>query len=235
VTAGSACPTGVSWLRGQGVLAEERGQSIEDHLQACPACQQLHGEIDQLRRSLGRLPATEPAPGWQRSVFARIAEAHQPRGLRRVMRLLPVIAPLMAAAALALVFFARGSGAPAGLSMRFEKGEAAVRSRSEVAAGDAVVVEASGVHTAVAEVRVYRDDAGLVFRCAGDVPAAGCARDGAHMRARLVLPAVGRYRVLLVSAPAALPALSGSFDADVGVMAGVPGASFQQADAFDVW
>jgi hypothetical protein len=123
--------------------------------------------------------------------------------------------------------------------MRFQQGAAAVRGRGEVAAGDQMILSADRVHAQIAELRVYRDDAGLVFRCSGrsEEPGAtaSCTRDGTHLAARFVLPAVGRYRVLIVSAHAALPALPGSFDGDVGVLAATAGVSYQLGDTVEVW
>jgi hypothetical protein len=151
------CPPADSWLRRAGVLVEERGESIAAHLAVCPACLHLHGELQELRASLGRLGAgaQEPASGWQRAVFARIEKKRKPGWLRYAATL----GPLAAAAGIALVLLTRGPAPPTGdevpvLGMRFQQGAAAVRGRGEVAAGDHMILRADGVRAAIAEVRV---------------------------------------------------------------------------------
>jgi hypothetical protein len=237
VTITAPCSPGVSWLRREGLLTEERGPrgddgaQLEAHLQACPACQKLHGEIDRLRTSLARAtePVSEPAAGWQRAVFARIEKQKKPRGLRWVATL----APVLAAAAIVLLVWGRTTPEDDGpIGLRFEKGPTAMRSRGEVAAGDRVVITA-GVRAPVAELRLYRDDV-LLARCDG-AGGTNCRRSGATLEAGVVLPAVGRYRVLLVEAPAALPGLTGNFDQDIGILAGISGVTFKQCDGFEVW
>jgi hypothetical protein len=222
VTAAERAPC--AWLLGEGLLAEERGEPISAHLERCPACRQLHGEIAALRATLGTVPQPGPPDGWQRAVWSRVDRRRRPR-----LMLAWLAVPLAAAAALLLLVRPRPEAALA-LAVHFEHDAERARTRGDLAVGDRLVVEATGL-SGGAELRVYRDDAGLVFRCDGP-PA--CQRRGQRLAGAFQIPAIGRYRVVLLTGRSPLTAPRGSLDEDLAAAEGA-GAELKQAAPVEVW
>jgi hypothetical protein len=248
----AAQPAPCTWLREQGLLAEEQAPAdptiaaaLAQHLAGCPACARLHAEIGQLRGSLGRLTAPPPPDGWQRAVWRRI-DAKQKTNLRvRWQKWAVGIAAPLAAAALILIVVQALRVRPAAvavapseaivLAYTFEPDPNRPRTRGgDVAVGDAVNFHAAaaGELPLATELRVYRDDAGIVLRCSTEPP---CERRGKHLSARLVLSAIGRYRGMIVTAPGPLPAPSGFLDDDLAALAQTPGAVWRWANTIDIW
>jgi hypothetical protein len=213
------------WLDRRGLLEEERGHPIGAHLNGCTACRERHAEIERLRADLRAGPADEarPRPSWEQAVWRTID------GRRRRPRLWWLAIPIAAAAALVL-YIGLHAGEPSQLALlvRPEKGPAAARIRGPVGVGDVLVVEATGVRDA-GELRLYRDDAGLVARCATASP---CLRRADRLSARFPIPSIGRYRILLVTGPA--PAPGGSLDEDLAALtrAGLP---VRLAAPIEIW
>jgi hypothetical protein len=213
------------WLERRGLLEEERGQSIAAHLEGCPACRERHADIERLRAALRAGPSAEVGPRlhWEQRVWRRL-EAPRPRP-----SLWWLAIPAAAAAVIALFVGLRGGEPPQlALLVHPEKGPDPVRIRGPVGVGDLLVVEATGVRGA-AELRLYRDDAGLVARCSSSPP---CTRRGSHLSARFPIPAVGRYRALVITGPA--PAPSGSLDQDLAALtrAAIP---VERAPPVEIW
>jgi hypothetical protein len=212
------------WLKREGLLAEERGESISAHLDGCPDCQQYHAQINELRADLGKIVVPGPPERWQQLVWQRIDRSASAARRRLVLWFaLPV-----AAAAALLIFVMRPREEPAGplLAVTFEHDPQRPRTRGDVAVGDAVRVSATVREPA--ELRVYREGA-LAFRCAGP-PA--CERRGDQLSLRWTIPAVGRYRVILAAASAPAPKSSLDEDAAAATAAGV---LWRESDLIEIW
>jgi hypothetical protein len=251
-----------TWLRQQGLLVEEMSQGsaavtsavqtdvsgeIAAHLATCADCTRLHAEIGQLRGHLGHMTTPPPPPGWQRAVWAQIAAKKQ-GGLRAGwQKLLPVLAIPVAAAALTAIIVAavRPHANPVAsqiippesmlLASAFEPSADRPRTRGgEVAVGDTVVFHATALVPlpANSELRVYRDDAGIVLRCGNQPP---CELRGSNLSARFVIPAIGRYRAMIVASASALPAPTGFLDDDLAALAQIAGATWRWGDTIDIW
>ena len=250
-----------SWLRQQGLLVEEMSQGsasvqpavqtdiaaeVAAHLTTCPACARLHAEIGHLRGHLGHMTTPPPPPGWQRAVWAQIAAKKQD-GLRaRWHKLLPILAIPVAAAALTAIIVAavRPHANPVAsqiiapesmlLAFAFEPSADRPRTRGEVAVGDTFVFHATALQPlpANSELRVYRDDAGIVLRCSSQAP---CELRGSNLRARFVIPAIGRYRAMIVASAKGLPAPTGFLDDDLAALAQTAGATWRWGDTIDIW
>jgi hypothetical protein len=185
----------------EGALALERGEPLDPHYATCPDCAAALAAYRAIAADVGALAAgAAPAPDWQARVHAGIARA-QPR--RRLAWLWAL--PVAAAAALAIALLRPGP--PPSLTVDVVAGGGQARAETPKA-GDRLAIRA--VVGGPAELRVYRDDAEMVLRCADAAP---CARDGRTLSADWALPGPGRYRALLIVGPA--PAPAGGLDADV--------------------
>jgi hypothetical protein len=216
-----------SWFEQKGVLAEERGESIDEHLAGCPRCRQRQAEIAELRDDLARIAAPAPRAGWERAVWQRI-DGPRERSGRRLWLWLAV--PMAAAAVLLLLFRWPTSMDEPRLAVHFEHDPLRPRTRGDVAVGDTLVMEAAGI-AAAAELRVYGPTARAVFRCSGPP---GCERTGDRLRARWTVPSIGQYRVIVVASRGQLPAPVGSLDDDLSA-ATASGAVWQQSERLEVW
>jgi hypothetical protein len=248
----AAKTTACTWLRDHGLLAQERGAGgvvsaqpspeVAAHLATCHACTQLYAEIGKLRAQIADLPAPGPPSGWQRAVWARIEAKKEAKTRSRFITWIFAIGAPLAAAAAILIVVRSGRGPqpvtePAGalvLAYHFESDPQRARTRGNVAVGDAIIFETKGAGLAqpVAELRVYRDDAGIVLRCGTEAP---CERQGDRLRARFTIPAIGRYRAMIVTAAQALPAPAGVLDDDLAAIARTPGAKWQWAETIEIW
>jgi hypothetical protein len=74
--------------------------------------------------------------------------------------------------------------------------------------GDSLLLNAT-VYEPNAELRLYRDDRELIFRCPP-----GCERLGNQLTGRLALSKPGRYQPYLVLSTQALPAPGSTLEAD---------------------
>jgi hypothetical protein len=210
------------WLKREGLLAEERGESIAAHLEGCADCQQYHAQINELRADLGKIVVPGPPERWQQLVWQRIDRS---RSARRLV--LWFALPVAAAAALLIVVLRPREEAATGplLAVAFEHDPQRPRTRGDVAVGDALRVNATVREPA--ELRVYREGT-LAFRCAGP-PA--CERRGDQLSLRWTIPAVGRYRVILVAASAPAPK---SLDEDAAA-ATAAGVLWRESDPIEIW
>lgn len=228
--------TACDWLRREGVGAEERGEVavVTAHLEGCADCREDHAAIDRVRADLARLPAPAPQRDWQRQVWATIEKRRKPRWWRLA---LPIALPLAGAAAMAGLLLRTPAPPPETgvlLAVHFEPNPTRARTRGpgDAAVGDLVVLEAAGIDAPVAELRVYRDDAGLVFQCGAATP---CQRQGGKLLARFQIPAIGHYRAFVLTARTPLPPASGTLDADLAAVARQPDARYRAADGFEIW
>ena len=193
------------------LLRQERGEPPDPHTSNCAECQQRLARTEALRRALAQIPIEKSTTSWEQAVWGRIAAGPQ-RPRRRLWLGLPV---LLAAAGVLLLIRSPGrppvEGAAPVLALAFERGSERLRSDGP-AVGATVVVDGSAVQHPHAELRIYRDDAGLLLRCSTEPP---CQRRDGRLGARLTIPAIGRYRVLLLQAPTPLPAPAGGYDRDL--------------------
>lgn len=161
---------------------------------------------DRIEAALAELGAQyEPPAGWEARVLAAIAE--KPRR-RWSLYLAPGLA-LAAAAAFAIWLAVPRPTAAIALDVRFDRGDV-VRGDDHVV-GEVVHVELSGGQPFRA-IRIYRDEMHLVLSCPG---APACRISGDATAAELRLPQVGTYTIVALAGGAPLPALPGSYDADV--------------------
>jgi hypothetical protein len=211
-----------AWFEREGVLAEERGLPLDEHLAGCAECRQRQGEIAELRGDLARVVGPGPRDGWQREVWRRIERVPRRRGI-----VLWVAVPLAAAAVLFLVLGRHRALEPAELqlALHMERDPQRPRTRGDAGVGDTVVIAASGLG-AGGELRIYRE--GLLFRCSGP-PA--CERTQDRLTARWKVPALGRHRVVVLGGPAPL---RGSLDEDLAAATEL-GVPWREGEPVDVW
>jgi hypothetical protein len=249
-----------TWLRQQGLLIEEMASGsagvasdvatgiaaeIDAHLGTCAACASLHADIAQLRTQIGRLPASPPPPGWQRAVWAQIAAKRQSSWRASWQKWAAgILVPVAAAVMLAIVVKAARPRSDAVapmlnadavmLAFVFEPDANRPRTRGDVAVGDTVIFQATATAPLppATELRVYRDDAGVVLRCSDQPP---CQRQGKNLRVRMPITAIGRYRAMIVVSAIALPAPTGFLDDDLAALSRVPGATWRWASTIDIW
>ncbi|HEY0709059.1 MAG TPA: hypothetical protein VGG33_19780 [Polyangia bacterium] len=235
------------WFVRTGVVAHEQtagdapsevqDPAVAAHLKTCGFCQKAFDEIAAVRRDVGALPATRPRDHWEQAVWSRIDARRTPRTRWRWTWTWAPIAMGLAAATF-LVFGLRRPApqedGPVALNLSFERAADQVRTRGDtpVGVGDTLVIEASGITTPIAELRVYQDRVGLRFQCAGEVP---CEREGTTLRGRWRVPAVGSYRVMVITGRSSLPKTTNSFDDDVGALSAVPGVVARTIETFEVW
>jgi hypothetical protein len=210
-----------------GLIAEERGDPVS-HVDACTTCHRRQRQILRLRQLLAALPDPVSDLRWELAVWSEVATRQQRRERRR--RLAALMALPLAATALILIttLSFHGKQRPAtspslppllAFASHLERGDGRVirsaaepRGQGRGAAGDLLVLEASGLTGDFAEMRLYQQDIGLVLRCATEDP---CERKGSTLRLRWRLPAVGRYRAILLWGAGPPPAPTGSEDEDM--------------------
>jgi hypothetical protein len=232
-------PGGCDRFDDRELLRQERGEpdsddssdSYDSHLATCPTCQQRLARTEALRRALGQLPVQASTTNWEQSVWARIDQGRGQRRRRRLWLGLPVV--LAAAGVLLLV---RSPARPPGeggvpvLALAFEAGPERMRSNG-AAVGATVVLDGAALQMAHAELRIYRDDAGLLLRCTTEPP---CQRRDGRLAARFTIPAIGRYRVLLLQAPVPLPPPAGGYDQDLAAVTAAQ-STVHVEQSFEVW
>ncbi len=233
----AATPT-CDWLVTLGIAEQEAGQPIEfaPHLATCPSCRETFAEIAAIRRELAEAPLPMPRAHWEQKVWAAVERHGATVSRKSIWTLVPILATAFAAGALALFFWrsppAIDGPAEMALAFHFEKPAQRLTTRGDVTVGDTLVLRAQHVKAPVAQWRVYQEGIGLVSSC----PDAGsCRRDGESFELRYPIPALGKFRVVLITAGEALPASRGSYDDDVGALTGQPGVTVTPASSFQVW
>lgn len=199
----------------EGLRQLERGTRLDDHFRSCPDCRAAWAAHSRLRRRIADLGGgVEPPAGWQRRVWARIAQGER-RPSRRGWLRLGLPAGLAAAAALLLFAVVRpGPGpSPASLQVSIEAGGGEPRRGAEGHPGDRLVVRAVTGGAPHAELRIYRHDSDLVTLCSSRPP---CRREGDEILLDLPLESIGSYQTLLLLADRPLPKPSSGLDADAG-------------------
>ncbi len=194
----------------EALLRLEQGLSpdeLDEHFATCPDCREARAFYDRLRQDVaGAGVGEEPPPGWQAQVRQRI-------GHRRTWRRRWAwgFGSTLAAAAVAFLIVAlpRPETSPA---LRFEIVAGAMARRGEEAhPGDRLALTAHLGAARFAELRVYRDDRELVFRCLGSPL---CVRDDGTLQASFELPSRGTYQALLLLSPEPLPPPTSGLDSD---------------------
>ena len=229
----TAPASGCDQFDARELLRQERGEPPDPHLGTCPECQQRLARTQALRQALGQIPIEKSTTSWEQAVWGRIGAGGARKPQRRRLWLgLPV---LLAAAGVLLLIRSPGRSPVEGtapvLALAFEAGPERLRSGGP-AVGATVVVDGTAVQHDHAELRIYRDDAGLLLRCSTEPP---CQRRDGRLGARFTIPAIGRYRVLLLQAPVPLPAPGrDGYDRDVAAVTGVQ-SSVHVEQSFEVY
>lgn len=173
----------------------------------------------QIEQALARLGAEhEPPAGWEARVLAAIAEP--PRRRWWMTWQLPALASAAAAAVIAIRLW---PGPAPLLALHVDVTRGAPVRGAEAQLGEVVHVAATG-GSGERAIWIYCDEVQLVLRCPGD---RGCAASGDALAADLVLRQVGSYRIVALSAPAALPPPTGSYDTDIAA-ARTAGAAIEE-------
>jgi hypothetical protein len=161
-----------------------------------------------------RIPDRAPATA-RDELRAALDAAAAPARRRRPLRWL---APALAAAAIAIVVFARRGPPPEPseafvVEVRHRDGTRAGSAEDVVlgSVGDELVVSAR--HSDLRELRVYRGDRDLLVRCPGHDR---CAGDATSWRLVLQIDEPGSYRVIRIAGATAPPA--GTFDDDIAAL-----------------
>jgi hypothetical protein len=227
----TAPTTGCDRFDARELLRQERGEPPDPHQGTCAECQQRLARTEALRQALGQIPIEKSTTSWEQAVWGRIATGGRKPQRRRLWVGLPV---LLAVAGVILLVRSPGrspDGTAPVLALAFEAGPERLRSGGP-AVGATVVVDGTTVQHEHAELRIYRDDAGLLLRCSTEPP---CQRRDGRLGARFTIPAIGRYRVLLLQAPVPLPAPgSDGYDRDVAAVTRVQ-SSVHVEQSFEVW
>lgn len=185
-----------------------------------------HRRTVALRHELGRLTAPASAPHWEQAVFARIAEGEgQGRRAGRWWLSLPVLG---GALLLALLVWPRGSSpdrsppelAGPMLTLRFQASEAPEDRLRGAGPGEAKVgalmeIRAAALVGKQRELRVYQDDRGLLMRCSDAPP---CQIQDQALLARWKIPAIGRYRIVVLGGLASAPPSTGKYESDLAAL-----------------
>jgi hypothetical protein len=178
-----------------------------------------------LENALARLGVEyEPPPGWEARVLAATADAAPRRRKPWWQRWRWSIAPglALAGAAAAVIAYVAPAGVPVALALRIDIAHRAPMRGSDAVVGDTAHIVATGDGNRA--LWIYRDEAELVLRCPG---APACQVADGSIAVDLALTQIGRYTVVALAPPAALPALSGAFDDDLAV-ARRAGAALQE-------
>jgi hypothetical protein len=227
------------FLEDRGLLVEQQGVNVDQHLASCPTCRENRRRIAALETALGQIPLPAPAGHWEQAVWSKLAARQASRPARWWGGHRP-LAVASAAVVLGLsigagVWFVQdegGADAPVHLAMRFERGAERTRGEGQATVGDTMVVEVSGLVAVTAELRIYRDDAGLALRCSAEPP---CQRQGDRLLARWRVPAPGRYRILVATGAGPFPAPSGSYDEDASALQAAAGGATHLERSLEVW
>ena len=197
----------------------EAGLPLDEHFARCPDCLRRQEQYRQIVEGLRTLHRSEPSPGWEDKVLSRIAENTRARAARR-RAVLAAGSALIAAAAAGWIFFLRGERAPSQptLAAIVRPHQAGQLRGQGVRPGDVIELTANRAGLASAEIRLYRNDSEVVFRCPEPThpPLRG---QTCFVRSRLLVgtvpvPSVGVYQPVLVTSPGTLPEPTGNLQDD---------------------
>ena len=191
----------------EALLRLEQGLPLDEHFATCPDCREARAVYDRLQGEVAAAGAgEEPPAGWQARVRQRIG-----RRRTRRRRWAWGFGSVLSAAAVALLFVAlpRPETPP---SLRLDIVASAVARRGDEAhPGDRLTLAATLGDARFAELRIYRDDRDLVFRCLGSPP---CLREDGTLSVSFELPSRGTYQALLLLSPKPLPPPTSGLDSD---------------------
>ena len=197
----------------EGLVRLEQGLPLDEHFATCPDClaeraayERLRGKIAAARKGL------EPPLGWQAELWAAIEVQKAARRRPRGWWLLVPAAAAVLLAVLLVLWLPVPSPARLALAVEVESGTGTVRRGTEAHPGDRLHLQASIGEAEHAELRVYRNERTLVFRCSTEPP---CRRGKGTLEAELLLPSIGSYQSLLVTSDRSLPEAGAGLDADV--------------------
>lgn len=213
----------------EALLQLEQGQPLtDDHFATCPDCLAARAAYQRLRSEIAELGRdAEPRPDWQARVRRRIEERQ-----RSKPRLWLWMVPSgLAAALLAVVLLWPSPPGLPGITVAVEPGKGPVRRGVEAQPGDRLVLRAATGGARHAELRVYRNDVDLVFRCSEATP---CERRGRRISATVELETIGIYQSLLLVSESPIPPSSAGLDADAG-SALEAGALVELGEEVTVW
>lgn len=197
----------------EGLRRLEQGLPLDEHFDTCADCRRARAAYQRLAQELAAAGARyDPPAGWQARVRDAI-ERHRERSWRG-WRPWVLAAAGTAAVALIVALLVVEPGPPPSLALQVEiAAGGAARRGADAHPGDRLLLRASLSGARHAELRVYRNDADLVLRCATEPP---CIRTGDVLEAALALPSPGSYQPLLLASDRPLPAPSAGLDADAG-------------------
>jgi hypothetical protein len=204
------------------------GEAPGAHVQECARCRDALAAHEALVHAVSIQQAeARPRPDWQARVLADVARGST--ATRHPWRWSWWLGAATTALVVLLVFWRTQDGDNVSLSLDVRH-QGGVRAGGQLAPGDVLVVHASTAGRP-ADLRVYRDERDLVFRCGVETP---CRRARRGLAAEIKLPSVGRFRVLLVLDPPAraLPGLS--LDEDLRVLRDA-GARVEVSGPVQVW
>jgi hypothetical protein len=176
--------------------------------------------IARIERAIPKVGADlAPPAGWEARVRAAIA----PRRRRWWLVAIPAAAAI--AVAIILLIALRGTDkARPTFAVTIERGGAVMRGDT-AKVGDRIVAVAPASPNAA--LWIYRDG-DLVLAC----PDVNCTRSGDRWTATHVFEAMGRYRVVFLTASSPIPAPTGRYDSDVG--AALAAGATQKTEVMDV-
>jgi hypothetical protein len=197
----------------------EAGLPLDEHFSSCPDCLKRQEGYRQIAEGLRTLHREEPRVGWEDRVLSRISEKTRGRAARRRSTLATGSAILVAAAA-GWIFFLRGERPPSHPTFAAVVRPSQIRQLrgGGVRPGDILELTANRAGVEFAEIRLYRNDSELVFRCPdpGRPPERGqtCFVRSQLLVSTLPLPSVGVFQPMLVTSKRPLPESSGNFQTD---------------------
>jgi hypothetical protein len=197
----------------------ESGLPLDEHFATCPECLRRAAQYRRIAEGLGTLHGGTPSAGWEERVLLRIAETTRRKASRRRTVLASATA-MLAAAAAGYVFFLRGTppAAHPTLAAVVRPARLGLLRGLGVQPGDILELTANRAGASSAEIRLYRNDAEVVFRCPDR---AGPPERGrtCFVRTQLLVgtvpvPSTGVYQPVLVTSTRPLPEPTGSLQTD---------------------
>jgi hypothetical protein len=197
----------------------EAGEPLDEHFSTCPECVKRHAQYRQMLEGLRTLHRGEPRAGWeQRTMEAIVSGRRQARPARRSV-LVAGTAGLLAAAALVFLVVRQQpvAGPPTLAAVVHHRGAGQLRGEG-VQPGDVIELTADRAGAARAEIRVYRNDNEVVFRCADGSRPSGtdqtCQERDRRLVGSLVIPSIGVFQPILVTSARQIPEPTGSLKDD---------------------
>ena len=197
----------------------EAGLPLDEHFAQCPDCLTRHGQYRRIAEGLRALHGEAPSPDWEERVLSAIAAITRRKAARRRAAVAAAVA-IVAAAAAGYLLFLRGQprAGPPTLAVVVRSNQARQLPGEGVRPGDILELTANRAGARSAEIRLYRNDAELLFRCPAP---AGPPELGqtCFVRTQLLVgtvrvPTVGVYQPLLVTSGRPLPEPTGSLQGD---------------------